>query len=133
MADFRPSLLMKTVRIQATLTMLDAGSGQGVLQIYEGTIPTNTETAIGAQVLLAEFDMVDPAGALVGLTLDFSIPDPAVVVADGHADFARYVNAAGDVCFDAAVSLPGGTEAIKISSLDLLTGGLVEFVSGTLA
>lgn len=133
MPDFRPSLLVKTDRIQAVLTRMDAGSGNGVLRIYEGTIPTNTETAIGAQVLLAEFTMEDPSGALVGLTLVMAVPDPAVVVADGHADFCRYVNAAGDVVFDSAVSLPGGTEAVKLSALDLEVGGLVEFVSGTLA
>lgn len=133
MADFRPSLLMKTVRIQATLTLLDAGTGAGKLRLYEGTIPTNTETAIGAQVLLAEFTMVDPAGALFGLTLGLSVPDPAVVIVDGHVDFARYVNAAGDVAFDSAVSLPGGSEFVKISAVDVEAGGLVEFISGTLA
>ncbi len=40
---------------------VDAGAGAGVLRIYDGTIPTDADTALSGNTLLAELTMSDPA------------------------------------------------------------------------
>lgn len=50
---FNISNVAAKASLDAFTTTLDAGT-QAVLRIYSGTIPTDTDTALGAQTLLAE-------------------------------------------------------------------------------
>jgi hypothetical protein len=45
----------------AVVDRVDQGSGPGKLRIYDGTQAATADTAIGAQVLLAELTFSDPA------------------------------------------------------------------------
>jgi len=61
MANIRPALALRNALADAVNTALNAGSGAATIEIYSGTIPTNADTAIGAQVLLAVLTCTDPA------------------------------------------------------------------------
>lgn len=45
----------------AIVDLLDGGAGAGHLKIYDGTQATDPDTAVGAQVLLADLTLSDPA------------------------------------------------------------------------
>ena len=61
MANIRPALALRNALADTVNTALNAGSGPATIEIYSGTIPTNADTAIGAQVLLAVLTCTDPA------------------------------------------------------------------------
>lgn len=54
--QFRITNAVAKAMADAFTTALDAGTA-ALLRIYDGTIPTDADTAVGAQVLLAELTM----------------------------------------------------------------------------
>jgi hypothetical protein len=55
-ADFVISNAVDLAMLNALTTAVDAGTA-AVINIYSGTVPTDVDTALGAQVLLAQLTM----------------------------------------------------------------------------
>lgn len=117
------------------ITALPDVGGGGKLRIYSGAMPASVDTAIGAQVLLAEFplatpdsfaDAVDTVGGAVATGNPVAAAD---AIATGVAAWGTVVNAANTRIWDGDASLPAGNGAIKISSLNLTSGVEISVIS----
>jgi hypothetical protein len=78
----------------AGANLVDGGAGAGKLRIYDGTQPTTADTALGAQVLLAELTMTDPAfgAASNGVKTASAITTDASANATGTASWGTLVD-----------------------------------------
>ena len=133
---------MANVRITDALTLsmleliddgIDSGAGAGTIKIYDSTQPTNADTAIGAQVLLATLTYSDPSKSTgTGRTLTFnSITDDTSAVA-GTAAWARIANSTGTTQFDCDVTATGGGGTIELNTVTIGTGVTVSITSFTM-
>ena len=98
----------------------------GYIRIYDGTQPTNADTAIGAQVLLAELRFgVDAFGAAVaGVITANAITADASANATGTATWARILASDGTtVWFDGTVGT--ATSNVIINSAAISAGAEV--------
>lgn len=77
----------------AVVDLCDGGAGAALLRIYDGTQPATADTALGAQVLLAELTMSDPAfgAASNGVATASAITTDASANATGTATWGTIV------------------------------------------
>ena len=115
-----------------------AGNG-ALLRIYDGTRATDADTAIGAQVLLAELTCASPfaPGASSGVLTASAITQDSSANATGTATWFRLVDSAGTTTvMDGSVTVTGGggdlqlvttsivsTQPVQITSFVLTEGG----------
>ncbi len=92
--------------------MVDAGLARcngGKVRIYDGTRPTDADTAVGAQVLLAEPAYSATAYGPAATSGSNSVATANAITADSAADatgtatWARHVTSAGVAVFDSNV------------------------------
>lgn len=101
-------------------TRLDAGAGPAKLQIYSGTRPTNADTAITTQTLLAELTLSDPSfGAASSGSMTANSIANNTAVANGTATWFRLVDSNDNAVTDGNVGTSGsdlnlGTTSITI-------------------
>jgi hypothetical protein len=104
----------------------------GFLRIYDGTQPTNADTAIGAQVLLAEltFNATAAPASTVGLLTFNAITADASANATGTATWFRAVSSNGTtVVMDGSVGT--ATSNLILNSVSIVAGGNVAVSSFT--
>lgn len=113
--------------LSALKTAIDAGTA-AIIRIYDGTQPTDADTAVGAQVLLATLTMDATAFGAVADAAPHAIMTAAAITGDSSADatgtatwFRMLTQAGGSTIMDGSV----GT-----SSADLVFN-TVSFVSGS--
>ena len=121
--------------------LVDAGAGAGLMKIYSGAVPADADTAITAQVLLAEITLNDPsfAAAVDGapggdIVLDVTpIPEDSSANATGTASFARLTDSVSTVAvqFDTVTATGGGGE-VEINSIAIQSGAAVQVTGGTI-
>lgn len=106
----------------------------GTIKLYTASRPATADTAISAQVLLATITLPSPAGTATAGVITFNAAgiDPAMIVADGTAAWARCADSSSGVIEDLDVGLSGSGAALILDNLDLVTGGLVSVVSLTI-
>lgn len=128
------TIATRNAMLSAINTAVNAGAGAGKLRIYDGSKPANADTAVGAQVLLAEITLADPAfAAPSGGTMDIDAdPDvsDASANATGTASWARIVDSDNNAVYDGTVATSGAD--FNISSTSITSGQTVTLVSGTL-
>ena len=110
---------------------LSARLNGGLLRIYDGVQPTNANTALGTQVLLATltFNATAAPAAVSGL-LTFNAITSATAGATGTAAWFRALNAAGTVTImDSTVGL--ATSNCILTSVSIVSGGNVAISSFT--
>jgi hypothetical protein len=120
---------VRTDRAQVILDAIDAGAGPGVMQVYGDTQATNADTAVGAQTLLLELTLQDPAGSVSGSVLTFDVT-PTITdnaLATDTATWIRILDSNNNVVLDGTV----GTD-VTISDATLDSGQTVTLVSATL-
>jgi hypothetical protein len=109
--------------LNAIVDLLDAGSGPGKIRIYDGTRPTDVDTAVGSQVLLAELTLSDPAfGNAVddtpgALAVASAITADASANASGTATWYRALDSDNNAVIDGNV---GTTSADLILSSTII-------------
>ena len=112
-------------------TITTRAGASALLRIYSGTQPVTADTAIGAQVLLAELtcNATFAPGASSGvLTLNAIASNNAV--ATGTAAFFRLVNSAGTTTvMDGSVSAAGGGGDLQLVSTAVTSGQAVSVSS----
>lgn len=128
---------VSAARRAAMLNTITAAASSGILRIYSGTQPTDTDTAVGAQVVLAELTMNATAfGSATSvastdsvLTANSITPDSSAN-ATGTAAWFRLWDSAGTVpLIDGTV----GTSAadLIINSVSISAGAAVSASSLT--
>jgi hypothetical protein len=119
----------------AMTALVDAGSGAGILKIYDGAMPATVDTALGAQQLLAEFpldavdafqDAVDTVGGAVATANAVAAQDGLIT---GTATWGWVTDSDDNPVFMGDVSNPAGTGAIKISSTAITAGIEISVIS----
>jgi hypothetical protein len=104
----------------------------GYLRIYDGTQPTNADTALGAQVLLAElrFGATAFAGAVAGMATANAITADSSANATGTASWFRVLKSDGTtVLWDGSVGTSGAD--LNLNSTAIQTGAAVSVSSFT--
>lgn len=122
---------LRTTRITAVLTAIDAGSGAGKLQFYTGVSPGINNAATGT--LLAELTLSDPCGTVTGGVLTFSaITADSSANATGTAGYARLVTSADAAVADLSVGATGSGADIILNNVNIVAGGAVSVTSATI-
>lgn len=120
----------------AIVALPDAGAGAGKIRVYNGAQPATPDTAVGAQVLLVEFTLPDPAyGAPVDTTpgavaTGAAIP-PATAVADGTATWYRILDSDNNPIWDGDAGDLASAASLKLSNTTITTGVEITVVSST--
>jgi hypothetical protein len=125
----------RTAAIAGHTGALDSGSAAGKIRVYSGSKPAGPDTAIGAQVLLAEFTCADPAftaGATGVQTLDATPALTAEGLAAGEATWYRAVSSDNVAHFDGTVSNEAGAGELKMNTTTVSVGLDLEITSGNL-
>jgi len=88
---------MSDAAVNAEANALAALANTGYIRIYDGTRPTNADTAVGAQVLLAElrFGATAFGAAVAGVLTANAITPDASANAGGTASWARILQSNG--------------------------------------
>ena len=122
-------LITRTNRAQQIID--DAGASP-LLRIYSGTLPTNADTALSGNTLLAGMTLPATwATAASGvLTKDGVWSDPTADVS-GTATFFRLFNSTGTVCIlQGTVGVSGAD--LNLSSVSIVVNGAVTVTSMTI-
>lgn len=129
---------VSAARRAAMLNTLTASAASGILRIYSGSQPTDADTAIGAQVVLAELTMNATAfGSATSTASTDSVLTANAITADssanatGTAAFFRLWDSAGTVPLIDGTVGTSGTDLI-INSTAISSGAAVSASSLTL-
>jgi hypothetical protein len=131
--------MASNIHLKTTLrnTMLDTinaaiGAG-GFLRFYDGAQPATADTALGAQVKLAELALTaSPFAAAGGGTIVANtITDDTSADATGTATWATFVKADGTRIFDVSVGTAGAD--INLNSVAIQAGAKVSVTSYSLS
>jgi hypothetical protein len=98
----------------------------GYLRIYDGTQPTDADTAVGAQVLLAElrYGATAYGAAVNGVATANAITPDSSANATGTATWARHLESDGaTVVFDGSVGTSGAN--LNMNSVAISSGAAV--------
>lgn len=104
----------------------------GTIKIYTGTIPTDADTAIGAQVLLATLTFAAAAfpAAVNGVLTAAAIVSDTSADATGTAAWARIATSGGLTKMDVTVGTSG--EDINFNTVSFVTGAEIAITSLTI-
>ncbi len=114
-----------TARRTSRGNLLAGWLADGEIRVYTASRPADADTALGAQTLLATFEVPDPAGTVTNGILTGAAIAQAMVAATGTPAFARLVDASGVVIGDADVGLTGSGAFVQLDNLSLVEGGYV--------
>ncbi len=119
--------------LDAIAAKINAGAGAGVIKVYNGTIPTDANTAVGSQTLLAELTFSDPcASAAASGVLTFSaITSDSSANATGTATWARILDSDSNVVMDVSVG-SSGSVVLTFNTTSIVSGGPVAITAFTL-
>lgn len=130
-ADPRLTNAAASAAADAVVDRIDNGAAAGTIKIYTGTIPTDADTAIGAQTLLATLTFSDPAfgAASNGVATASAITSDSSADATGTATWARIADSNGVTQMDVTVGTSG--EDINFNTVSFVTGATVAITSLT--
>lgn len=127
-ADPRITNAVASAMCDALVDQLDTG----YLRIYDGTIPTNADTAVGAQVLLAElrFNATAFGAASNGVATANAFTADSSANATGTAAWFRALKSDGTtVVLDGTVGTSG--EDLNLNTTSIVSGANVNVTSMT--
>ena len=113
---------------------IDSVFNAGTVKIYDGTIPTDADTAVGAQTLLATVDVdadaFNAAGA--GAKTKQGTWQEASAVATGTAAWFRLANGADSRRIDGTVTVTSGGGDLELDSVSITAAQVVTITTFTL-
>jgi hypothetical protein len=124
------NLKLSNASVNAEANALAPLLNNGYLRIYDGTQPTNADTAIGAQVLLAElrFNATAAPSASNGVLTFNAITQDSSANASGTASWFRALGSDGTtVYFDGTVGTSGSD--MNIATTSIVAGAIVGVTS----
>jgi hypothetical protein len=104
----------------------------GEIRVYDGTRPTDADTAITTQVNLVTFDIPDPSGTVTNGVFTGEEIELAIILESGTASWARVVDSTAATVFDADVGVNGSGSLIELDNTSLVEGATVTVTSFTL-
>ena len=121
-ADPRLTNAAASAAADAVVDLIDGGAAAGTIKIYGDTIPTDANTAVGAQTLLATLTFSDPAfgAASSGVATASAITSDTSVDATDTATWARIADSNGNTVMDVVVGTSG--EDINFNTAAFVTG-----------
>jgi hypothetical protein len=130
-ADPRLANAAASAAADGVVDLIDAGPGAGTIKIYSGTIPTDANTAIGAQVLLATLTFSDPAfgAAANGVATASAITADSSADATNTATWARIADSNGNTVMDVTVGTSG--DDINFNTVSFVSGAEIRISSLT--
>jgi hypothetical protein len=130
-ADPRLTNAVASAACDAIVDAIDGGAGAGTIKIYSGTIPTDADTAIGAQVLLATLTFSDPAfgAAANGVATASAITSDTSADATNTATWARIASSTPTTIMDVTVGTSG--DDINFNTVSFVTGATVAITALT--
>jgi len=136
MANFKISTGLRNTLADAITGLLDTGSTNpsARLLIYDGTQPTNPQTAVSTQVLLATVALHVPpsfGAAATGVITGDTIAN-VTVTNSGTAAWFRLINRAGTVIADGQITVTGGGGDMTFDNVTFVAGGTVSITSFTI-
>lgn len=131
-ADPRLTNTAASSACNAIVDMLDTG-GAGSIKFYTGAIPTDADTAVGAQVLLATcaFSATAFGAASNGTATAAAITADGTADASGTATWARWANGGATTVLDCTVGTTG--EDINFNTNIIAAGAAVSVTALTFA
>ena len=129
-ADPRLTNAAASAAADAVVDRIDAG-GAGTIKIYTGTIPTDADTAVGAQTLLATltFSATAFGAASNGVATANAITSDTSADATGTAAWARIASGGGTTQMDVTVGTSG--DDINFNTVSFVAGATVSITSLT--
>ena len=129
-ADPRLTNAAASAAADAVVDRIDTG-GAGTIKIYTGTIPTDADTALGAQMLLATltFNATAFGAASNGVATANAITSDTSADATGTAAWARIASGAGTTQMDVTVGTSG--EDINFNTVSFVSGATVAITALT--
>lgn len=123
-ADPRLTNAAASAAADAVVDLIDAG-GAGTIKIYDGTIPTNADTAVSGQTLLATltFSATAFGAASNGVATAAAITSDTSADATGTASWARIASGGGTTIMDVTVGTSG--EDINFNTVSFVAGATV--------
>ena len=114
------------------VTLLINATSAGSITIYDGTIPTDANTAITTQTLLATLTFsADAFGdAAAGVSTAATITGDSSIDAESTATWARILDGGGNTIFDCDAAT--ASAIIILNSVAFVTGGTVDISAMTL-
>ena len=116
-SNFKIADAFVNAAVDAALALLNSGK----LQIYDGTQPTDADTAVGAQVKLAEltWNATAFAGAANGVAEANAITADPDADATGDAAWFRALTSADGKMFDGTVATSGADLNINSTAIQI--------------
>ena len=129
-ADPRLTNAAASAAADAVVDRIDVG-GAGTIKIYSGTIPTDADTAVGAQTLLATltFGATAFGAASNGVATANAITSDTSADATATAAWARIASGGATTQMDVTVGTTG--EDINFNTVAFVTGATVAITSLT--
>ena len=123
-ADPRITNAAASAAADAVVDLIDAG-GAGTIKIYTATIPTDANTALGAQTLLATltFSATAFGAASNGVATASAITSDSSADATGTAAWARIASGAGTTIMDVTVGTSG--DDINFNTVAFVAGASI--------
>jgi hypothetical protein len=130
-ADPRITNAVASAACDAIVDAIDGGAGAGTIKIYAGTIPTDADTALGAQTLLATLTFSDPAfgAASNGVATASAITSDTSADATNTATWARIASSTPTTIMDVTVGTSG--DDINFNTVSFVTGATVAITALT--
>jgi len=124
-ADPRITNAVASAACDAVVDAIDGGAGAGTLKMYTATIPTDADTALGAQTLLATLTFSDPAfgAASNGVATASAITSDTSADATGTVTWGRIATSAGTTVMDVVIGTSG--EDINLNTAAIVSGATV--------
>lgn len=133
MAIVRLAVPIQTTIVTAIKDAIDAGSGAGIIEIYNGTIPETVATAITQQTKLGTLTFSDPCGTVTsGVFTASSITQDSSADATGTASWARIKDSTGAAVADIDVTSTGGGGVLQLNTVNVVSGGPIIITAFTL-
>lgn len=117
----------------AVVDLIDVG-GTGTVSIYADVIPTDANTAVGAQVLLGVLTFSAAAfgdANTSGVATANAITGDSDANATDTATWARIKDGSGNTIFDCDVTLEAGGGSIEMDEVNIIVNGTIDITNFT--
>lgn len=133
MTILRLVVALQTECLTPIKTAIDAGSGAGILELYNGTIPGTADTAVTTQTKLGTLTFSDPCGAVAaGVFTASAITQDSSADASGTVSWGRIKDSTGATVCDIDVTSTGGGGLLQLNTVNVVAGGPIIVTAFTL-
>jgi len=134
MGVFNVTQAISSSMMTVLLNAVDNDAAAGYIEFYTGTMPAKPETAPGGgNTKLGTCTCSVTSGSVASGVYTFSaITADSSADATGTAAWVRVRDGAGNACFDADVSVTGGSGTVQMPTTSITSGGPIAFNSFTI-